>query len=135
MPRNRTVDTHCDFVSQGSVFQCSTCGAVVCEPRRQICEQKYDPAKDTGTGVGSQLSRILHRFGINPKPGCSCHELRRRMNELGPDGCESELDSLAEELRRQAVKRGWLFSSSTVTLGAAKRVIQFAIWRARRADG
>lgn len=53
-------------------------------------------------GVGGHLSKQLARWGFLATPDCPCREIARQMDELGPDGCEGELDRLVEVLAQNA---------------------------------
>jgi hypothetical protein len=60
-----------------------------------------------GRGVGSHLWKLLSGLGIEHKPTCSCLSLARRMNDLGPEGCRADRDTLAAEMRTNAGNYGW----------------------------
>lgn len=59
-------------------------------------------AKSTRDLPGTLLSNRLKGWGIE---GCmSCSRTAKRMDQLGPDGCESERDALVEEILPRARK-------------------------------
>jgi hypothetical protein len=59
-------------------------------------------------GVGTQLKRLIRRLGLPDVKGCGCEAAAREMDELGPDSCERAIDRLADKLRKNADKIGWL---------------------------
>lgn len=59
-------------------------------------------------GPGTELSELLRRwFGISAGAGCSCRATARKMDERGPDWCESEAGSneILSAMRREYDKR------------------------------
>jgi hypothetical protein len=81
---------------RGTGFHC-LCGRVA----RSIDDMTYRPA------VGEELATILHSIGLRAKEGCGCPELRREMNDLGPDGCRREFDRLVSTLREKYQATTW----------------------------
>ena len=69
--------------------------AVLAEARR-LGESKvisdYEPP-----GPGTEFRRLARDRGIE-EGGCACAETALRMNQLGPEGCRREIESLADEV-------------------------------------
>jgi hypothetical protein len=80
-------------------------------------------------GPGTELSKMLKRFGIEYVPGCKCADHARQMDLWGPDGCERQIQTIVGWLRKESEKRGLPFVEF-----AAKHLVQRAINRARRAQ-
>lgn len=66
--------------------------------------QKTAPTKTTG-GVGTELKKILSRFGIVAKPNCSCNRNAQKADSWGPDECEKRADEILGWMRAEATKR------------------------------
>lgn len=60
-----------------------------------------------GTGVGSQMWKLLSGLRVKHKSSCFCLQLAKRMNELGPDGCSDRSEELIEEMRKNQGSYGW----------------------------
>ncbi len=84
----------------------------------------------SGRGVGSHLWRLLSGLGIEHKQTCDCLSLARRMNDLGPECCRAERDSLAAEMRANAGNYGW---GEAVT-AAVRAVTSGLAWRLNPLD-
>jgi len=57
------------------------------------------------TGPGTFLSKMLEKIGIKASPNCSCKARAYKMNEMGADWCEQNLDLIVGWLREEATKR------------------------------
>lgn len=99
----------------------------------------YAPAMDSaerlrsieaGTGVGSQLWKLLSSLGIVHTATCSCLSLAEEMNRLGPNGCRRERSRLVDVMRRNAKSYGW----GTVATAAARAVTTGLVWRLKLTD-
>ena len=62
---------------------------------------------EQGSGVGSQLWRMLSSLGIEHKPECSCLLLAEVMNDLGPRGCRKNRVKLLGLMRKNQERFGW----------------------------
>jgi O-methyltransferase len=80
-----------------------------------------------GAGAGTELSKLLHPFGIQPSADCSCRRHAETMDRNGVDWCENHFDEIMGWLRTEAAGRGYPF----ITPLAAK-VLRIAIARARK---
>ena len=82
------------------------------------------------TGPGTELRKLLHVLGIQPKgPKCKCNEHAREMDENGADWCEANMEKILDWLEAEAKTRpivGMLFSRL-----AAHGMVKLAIRRAR----
>jgi hypothetical protein len=67
-------------------------------------------------GPGTELHRLLGRFGIHMKRGCSCKGRMVQMNKWGVDGCRENVDTIIEWLKEEATKRRLPFFSPAARL-------------------
>ena len=80
-------------------------------------------------GPGTELSRLLARFGVHAVAGCRCQDYARRMNRLGPSWCEHHVDRIVGWMRRSAQRRRLPFSRIV-----ARQLVRTAIHRSRAMD-
>jgi len=118
----------------GCVFiggTCVNCGAPRINPR-QVCGTwqpdvvlQVQPA----SGPGTELSKLLKRFGINPTLTCQCRETQQQMDQWGPDECErpERIDEVVAVMRAEAEARGLPFLDL-----AGRLLVRRAISNARR---
>lgn len=66
---------------------------------------KTEPPRRPVPGPGTELKRILLRFGIKARCGCDCARMARQMNNWGPDGCEIHLAKIVDHLEKEAKRR------------------------------
>lgn len=80
-------------------------------------------------GVGTELSNILKRFGIEPTPTCQCRDMADKMDILGPDECAKpeRIEEVVAVMREEAKARGLPFIDA-----AARMLIRRAIKNAKR---
>lgn len=85
---------------------------------------------DESSGPGTELRKLLHVIGIQPKgPKCKCNEHAREMDEKGAEWCEANIEKIVDWLEAEAKTRpivGILFSRL-----AAQGMVKLAIRRAR----
>lgn len=83
-------------------------------------------------GPGTELRKLLHHLGIQPKGrNCQCNAHAREMDRHGPDWCEENMDTILDWLEAEAKSRpivGILFSRTV-----ARELVKLAIRRARSA--
>lgn len=81
-------------------------------------------------GPGTELSKLLKRFGIEPTPTCQCRAKAAQMDAWGPDECErpERIEEVVAVMREEAKARGLPFVEI-----AAKLLIKRAIHNARKA--
>ena len=72
--------------------------------------RKADPCESDPDGPGTLLSESLALIGIVADANCGCNKKAKRMNCLGPDGCEAHMDEILEGLREEAENRDMPFS-------------------------
>ena len=56
-------------------------------------------------GVGTELHKLLARFGFHMKKGCGCKARMVQMNKWGCGGCEENMETILEWLKEEAAKR------------------------------
>jgi len=81
------------------------------------------------SGPGTELKKLLSRFGIGPK-GCGCNARAAEMDQQGAAWCRKNIETIADWLAEQAKKRKLPFTR----LGA-KLLIRWAIRRAESQHG
>jgi hypothetical protein len=99
-------------------------------------------------GVGDRVADRLAGWGIREAADCSCKAIRHRMNVLGPDGCEGEIEDLVAAIAGNAragkftAGPGIVAPAAAALLGlgvgvefAARQMIRRAIQECREADG
>lgn len=88
------------------------------------------PKIATRAGPGTELSKLLKRFGIEPTPTCQCRAKARQMDAWGPDECEKpeRIEEVLGVMREEATARGLPFLDV-----AGRLLIRRAIRNARRA--
>ena len=79
-------------------------------------------------GPGTELSKLLKRFGITATPDCACNARATEMDRQGVEWCEAQLDTIVGWLREQATARGLPFLDI-----AGRMLVRRAIRNARRA--
>lgn len=86
--------------------------------------------KNVSAGPGTQLSRLLRKFGINPTPTCQCRAKAAEMDAWGPDECEKpeRIEEVLGVMREEAKARGLPFLDA-----AGRMLIRRAIRNARKA--
>ena len=102
----------------GSARACPATASVVLEP----------PATPTA-GPGTELSKLLKRFGILPTPTCQCRAKQQEMDLWGCDECSKpeRINEVVAVMREEAHARGLPF----VDL-AGRLLVRRAIQNARR---
>jgi hypothetical protein len=116
--------------------------AGVCEDCKQIAEETviecvsvshWEPATQPPSppphGPGTELSKLLKRFGINPTPTCQCRAMSQKMDQWGCDECEKpeRIDEVVAVMRAEAEARGLPFLDI-----AGRLLVRRAIQNARR---
>ena len=102
----------------GSPRACPATAAAFTEP----------PAPPTN-GPGTELSKLLKRFGIEPTPTCACRAKAAEMDAWGCDECErpERIDEVVAVMRAEATARGLPFLDI-----AGRLLVRRAIQNARR---
>jgi hypothetical protein len=62
---------------------------------------------EAGTGVGSQLWRMLEEIGVEHSATCECLAWAEMLNGWGVAGCRMARDEIAIHLKQEAKKLGW----------------------------
>jgi len=90
----------------------------------------YEPPPPPPThGPGTELSKLLKRFGIEPTPTCACRAKAAEMDAWGCDECErpERIDEVVAVMRTEAEARGLPFLNV-----AGRLLVKRAIQNARR---
>jgi hypothetical protein len=88
-----------------------------------------EPVAATTHGPGTELAKLLKRFGISPTPTCACRAKAAQMDAWGPDECErpERIDEVVAVMRAEAEARGLPFLDL-----AGRMLVRRAIANARR---
>jgi hypothetical protein len=88
-----------------------------------------EPAPIPTHGPGTELSRLLKRFGIEPTPTCACRSKQQQMDAWGCDECSKpeRIDEVVAVMRTEAEARGLPFLDV-----AGRMLVRRAISNARR---
>jgi len=81
-------------------------------------------------GPGTELKRLLKRFGIAATEGCNCTSRAALMDRNGIDWCEANIEKIVDWLQEEATRRKLPF----VRL-AGKTLVRLAIRAARKKAG
>ena len=81
------------------------------------------------SGPGTELSKLLKRFGIEPTPTCQCRAKAAEMDLLGCDECSKpeRIEEVVAVMREEAAARGLPFVDAVGRL-----LVRRAIANARR---
>jgi hypothetical protein len=68
------------------------------------------PAAPT-SGPGTELSKLLKRFGISPTPTCQCRAMQQKMDQWGCDEASKpeRIEEVVKVMREEAAARGLPF--------------------------
>jgi hypothetical protein len=93
-----------------------------------ICRTTQPPPPPTH-GPGTELSKLLKRFGIEPTPTCACRAKAAEMDAWGCDECErpERIAEVVAVMRGEAEARGLPFLDV-----AGRLLVRRAIQNARR---
>lgn len=78
-------------------------------------------------GAGTELKKLIAKFGFKPKAGCKCAQHIREMNQNGIDWCSQNIDTIVGWLREEAVRAKLPFTEV-----GAKMMIKIAIRQAKK---
>lgn len=84
-------------------------------------------AASVSGGPGTELKKLLKRFGIVAKPSCSCNGRAQEMDMYGCDWCEQNMARIVGWLREEAARRKLPFADFV-----GRTLVKVAIARARR---
>jgi hypothetical protein len=98
-------------------------------PRVSRLPERPQPPAPPGHGPGTELSKLLKRFGIEPTPTCACRAKAAEMDAWGPDECEKpeRIAEVVAVMRAEAEARGMPFLDV-----AGRLLVRRAIANARR---
>lgn len=91
----------------------------------------WPPMDDEGNscGVGSNIKALLKTMGIEASATCGCNAQAARLDAIGPDACEAEIESILDYMHEQAKSRNL---ESLFVRPAVRIAVQLAIRRARK---
>jgi hypothetical protein len=139
----------CDFqvlsheVNGTAVVKCVRCGRSVRVKASHVgrvyanCRnQTAAVAQTPKAGPGTELSKILKRFGIEPTPTCKCRAKAAQMNAWGCDECSKpeRIEEVVAVMREEAKARSLPFIDAAGRV-LVRRAISNARKEAARAGG
>lgn len=118
----------CEVVKEDDHQKCIVCGAIYSgEFRvRAVCGIDRSTPVPKG-GPGTELKKILARFGIKATVNCKCNTRARAMDDYGVEWCEDNLETIVEWMKEEAANRGVPFVSAL-----ARMIVRRAIADAKR---
>jgi len=126
--------TFCEYNDDGV---CEACGVRrFLSPSPRMCRMSHaEPQQESSVkemplhGPGTELSKLLKRFGIEPTPTCACRAKQQEMDLWGCDECErpERIDEVIAVMRAEATARGLPFIDA-----AGRFLIKRAIKTARK---
>lgn len=63
-----------------------------------------------GRGPGTELRKLIAKFGFKPKAGCKCTQHIREMDLKGEQWCRDNVDTIVGWLREEAARSGYPFT-------------------------
>jgi hypothetical protein len=121
-------DSLCVFDASGVV--CVRCGYTAPVPNViRNCVSPNQPPVPPTHGPGTELSRLLKRFGIEPTPTCACRAKAAQMDAWGCDEASKpeRIEEVVAVMRAEAEARGLPFLDL-----AGRLLVRRAIQNARR---
>jgi len=102
------------------------CGSNDCECQGVVGQSSPPPPTH---GPGTELSKLLKRFGISPTPTCQCRAKQQQMDQWGCDECSKpeRIEEVVAVMREEAAARGLPFIDAVGRL-----LVRRAIANARR---
>lgn len=144
-----TASIFCQWIESDDSWTCSQCAANVpksvvaqrpfaaCRvgaerngvPFREVALAKQEPAQFDRmlNGPGTELKKLLARFGVQSTATCQCNAHAIQMNLWGPDECERRIDQILVWLREEASRKRMPFIESL-----ARILVRRAISNARK---
>lgn len=119
-----------ECVVDSATLRCVRCGAAVSGPAvRRNCEG-VALGLLSGGGPGTELSKLLKKFGIEPTPTCACRAKAAEMDAWGCDEASKpeRIDEVVAVMRTEAQTRGFPFIDAV-----GRMLVKRAISNARRA--
>jgi len=113
--------------------RCTACGVedFFCGSPRSCpaLAESPQPVAPPTHGPGTELKKLLKRFGINPTPTCACRAKAAQMDAWGCDECSKpeRIDEVVAVMRAEAEARGLPFLDL-----AGRMLVRRAIKNARK---
>jgi hypothetical protein len=122
--------SYTECVIDAESMKCVACGLpVLALPTYRRCLVGSPQQAPPAHGPGTELSKLLKRFGINPTPTCQCRAMSQKMDQWGCDECSKpeRIDEVVAVMRAEAEARGLPFLDV-----AGRLLVRRAISNARR---
>ena len=99
-------------------------------PAYPLASRLPEPPAPPTSGPGTELSKLLKRFGISPTPTCQCRAKQQEMDLWGCDEASKpeRVDEVVKVMREEAAARGLPFLDV-----AGRLLVRRAIANARKA--
>jgi hypothetical protein len=132
-------DVFCDFrcggIGRAIRCVCARCGkslVVFREPVFALCKAASRSVDISHLhGPGTELSKLLKRFGVEPTPTCACRAKANEMDAWGCDECSKaeRIEEVVAVMLEEAKARGLPFVDM-----AGRMLVRRAIANARKAE-
>lgn len=73
------------------------------------CNKEEENPRTQPLGAGTELKKILKKFGIEATSNCSCNSKAKLMDDQGVEWCENNIEIIVGWLKEEANKRGLPF--------------------------
>lgn len=94
-------------------------------PKVQECVKSHKTVVLLNEGPGTELKKLIEWFPIGKSKKCrKCSSLEIRMNQWGPDKCESKMPYIVKKLMIAAKRRGIPTTERLVTIVVNKAIRQ-----------
>jgi len=87
--------------------------------------KRVDRVDRSAGGVGTELTKLLHKIGITHKPGCQCGSRAALLDKMTPEQVAEKTDTVVGWMREEANRRGLPFLDLPARL-LVKRAIRNA---------
>lgn len=85
-------------------------------------------------GPGTELHRLLSRFGLRPNGDCLCHQRMEVMNEMGCDWCDANVDTIVRWMVDEAKARKVPAAGTVMFRILAETMARWATRKAREKE-
>ena len=90
----------------------------------ELLKIKYTPGYKSSVvyGVGSELKKLLKKFGIVSISNCKCDKRAQTMNNNGVDWCENNIETIVNWMEEEAKNRNFPFVRYLATILVKKAI-------------
>lgn len=100
-------------------------GMITVDETHNSYPRYYKDNTINGSGVGTELKKLLSKIGIVATPNCECNKRAKTMDDNGVRWCENNIDTIVGWLREEASKRKLPFIDNLGKLLVRKAITNF----------